>query len=239
MSKRQLLLLSNTKNATQDHLEHATQAIVDMLGTQTQTVLFIPYAQVLSSFTALTALMRQIFQNIGYQLHSIHEATDRLAAIADAKAIFFGGGNTFNLLYHVRAYGLQEPIRARVSEGVPYIGSSAGANIACPTIKTTNDMPIIDPIGLEALNLIPFQINPHFTDAHPAGHQGESRSERIREFIELHPETHVVGLREGSMLRIEGSSIKLLGESGARIFVKGKPAKDYFPRDSVQFLFTR
>jgi dipeptidase E len=236
MLNRHLLLLSNTKNPNQDYLQHAAHLIVETLGRHTTKVLFIPYAQVLSSFSDFATLMRRTFRQMGYQLLSIPEVDDPIAAINDAEAIFVGGGNTFHLLSAIRANGLEGPIRARVSEGVPYIGSSAGANIACPTIMTTNDMPIVDPNGLTALNLIPFQINPHFIDADPFSQGGESRTERIKEFIKLHAGTYVVGLREGSMLKIDGSSIALFGQPGARIFVEGNSPKDYLPGDSVTFL---
>jgi dipeptidase E len=137
---------------------------------------------------------------------------------------------------HLYAAGVIDAIRDRALGGVPYIGWSAGSNVACPTIKTTNDMPIVQPSSFRALGLVPFQINPHYIDAHPEGHQGETREERILEFVEVNAGVHVVGLREGSMLKIEGDSIQLLGPKTARVFVKGSTPKEYSPTDSLQFL---
>jgi dipeptidase E len=127
-------------------------------------------------------------------------------------------------------------LRERVRAGTPYIGWSAGSNIACPTIRTTNDMPVVEPPSLDALNLVRFQINPHYTDAHPTGHQGETREQRLEEFIKVNREVYVVGLREGSMLRIEGPEITLRGGRDARVFKSGQEAKEYAPEDSLEFL---
>ena len=149
------------------------------------------------------------------------------------------GGNTFQLLSRLYQHDLLDAIRSRVNAGTPYIGWSAGSNIACPTIKTTNDMPIVEPPSFDGLALVPFQINPHYLDAHPEGHQGETREERILEFIEVNPDTHVVGLREGSILRIEGGRISLLGEKTARVFIKGAEPKEYGRSDSLDFLLNR
>lgn len=117
------------------------------------------------------------------------------------------------------------------------MGWSAGSNVACPTIRTTNDMPIVEPPSLSALGLVPFQINPHYLDAHPEGHQGETREERLLEFIEANPNLPVVGLREGSILKVAGSSLELLGPKTARVFMKGKDPAEYSPGNSLQFLF--
>src|SRR5204863_2858794 len=167
-----------------------------------------------------------------YELASVHTSDDPCQAMQTAEAIIVGGGYTFHLLHHLYQRGLMETIRARVSAGVPYIGWSAGSNIACPTIKTTNDMPIIEPSSFAALGLVPFQINPHYLDAHPEGHQGETREERLLEFIEVNPAITVVGLREGSMLRIEGTTIRLIGDRPVRIFMHGEEAQEYSPQAS-------
>jgi dipeptidase E len=155
---------------------------------------------------------------MGIGCASVHKATDAREAVANARAIFIGGGNTFRLLKALYDYELLGPIRERVQSGVPYMGSSAGSNVAGPTIKTTNDMPIIEPPSFEALGLVPFQINPHYVDADPnSTHMGETREERILQFLEEN-ETPVIGLREGAMLRIESGSGALKGTSGARLF---------------------
>jgi dipeptidase E len=196
--------------------------------------LFIPYAQVLQSFDSFTATARAGFQRMGYDLTSIHKGVDPQKAVREAEAIVIGGGNTFHLLHHLMENNLLTAIRYKVESGTPFIGWSAGANVACPSIKTTNDMPIIEPRSLNALGLVPFQINPHYVD--DSDPRAETREERLNEFTEINPDVYVVGLREGSMLRVEGSTIKLFGPLGARIFVKGKSPKEYRTEESIEFL---
>jgi dipeptidase E len=158
---------------------------------------------------------------MGYELNSIHLSNDPVRAIAEHDAIFIGGGNTFRLLKTLYEQNLLDQIRERVRAGMPYIGSSAGSNVAAPTIKTTNDMPIVQPPSFAALNLVSFQINPHYLDADPSStHKGETREERIIQFLEENA-TPVVGLREGAMLRIENGHTLLKGSTGARIFRRG------------------
>jgi dipeptidase E len=169
----------------------------------------------------------------------VHREANALSAVNEAEAVAVAGGNTFHLLSHIYKHDLLAAIRSRVIAGAPYIGWSAGSNVACPTIRTTNDMPIVEPPSFDALGLVPFQINPHYLDAHPEGHQGETREERILEFIEANPGLHVVGLREGSILRIEGGRITLLGEKTARVFIKGAEPKEYSHADSLEFLLNR
>ena len=236
MSQKRLLLLSNSKNYGGGYLEHAGIAIKDFLGEQIRTVLFVPFAGVRISFDEFTVMVRERFQEMGYELNSVHETGNPHDAVKSAEAIVVGGGNTFHQLSCLYETDLLETIRARANDGTPYIGWSAGSNVACPTIKTTNDMPVVEPRSFDALGLVPFQINPHYTDAHPPGHSGETRAERIAEFIQVNPNVSVVGLREGSMLRIEGSTIKLLGDKDARIFQKGKEPADYNTEASLHFL---
>ena len=148
-----------------------------------------------------------------------------------------GGGNTFKLLKVIQQNDLVETMRFRVLDGIPYVGWSAGSNLACPTICTTIDMPITEPDSFSAFNLIRFQINPHYLDAHPDGHGGETREERITEFLAMDPDIYVVGLREGSMLRIEGAVIRLIGERSMRVFKHGRVTKEVTPNDDLDFLF--
>jgi len=235
-SEKRLLLLSNSKNYGQGYLDHALPIIKDFLGQSVSRVLFVPYAGVVRPFDDYAAIVRARFQEIGCDLNSVHQATNTKEAVESAEAIIIGGGNTFHLLKGLYENDLLEVIRAQVNRGVPYIGWSAGSNVACPTIKTTNDMPIVEPPSLKALNLIPFQINPHYLDAHPEGHQGETREERLLEFVEANSDTYAIGLREGSILRIEADSIKLLGEKSARVFIKGRKPAELAPSDSLEFL---
>ena len=166
---------------------------------------------------------------MGYDLNSIHQSRDKQQAVRDAEAIFIGGGNTFRLLKSLYDFDLLQLIKQRVQVGMPYIGSSAGSNVAGPTIKTTNDMPIVEPPSFNALGLVNFQINPHYLDPDPGSrHMGETREERILQFLEENDST-VVGLREGAMIRIERGSAILKGTTGARIFRKGEPPVEIQP----------
>jgi dipeptidase E len=239
MQNRRLLLLSNSKNANQGYLEHAEGYLKEFLGTAVRGVLFIPYAGVRVTWQDYAANVRKHFQQMGYELYAIHETGNAEAAVQTAEAIAIGGGNTFHLLRALYENKLLEAIRARVAQGVPYIGWSAGSNVACPTIKTTNDMPIVEPQSFQALGLVPFQLNPHYLDTHPQGHQGETREERLLEFVAANPEVCAVGLREGSLLQIEGAAIKLLGEKTARVFRNGQEIREYGAADSLAFLLAR
>ena len=233
---KKLLLLSNSTNHGQRYLEHAAAPMRDFLGSAVREVLFVPYAGVTFTPDEYTAKVRSHFEGLDYRLISIHQTSDPAAAIAEAEAIAVGGGNTFHLLNLVYENGLIEPIRDRVNAGIPYMGWSAGSNLACPTIRTTNDMPIMQPPSFDALNLIPFQINPHYLDAHPEKHKGETREDRINEFIEVNRDTYVAGLREGSTLAVKGDTIELLGPKSIRIFKHGEQPAEYQPDQSLSFL---
>jgi dipeptidase E len=199
-------------------------------------VLFVPYAGVTVAWGAYARKVGEKYAEVGYELESIHDTSDPETAVKYAEAIAVGGGNTFHLLremYHAR---IIEPIQERVRQGVPYMGWSAGSNMACPTIKTTNDMPIVVPPTFKALDLIPFQINPHYTEAVLPQHQGETRADRIAEFTTANPDITVVGLREGSILRVEDGSLTLQGDNDMRLFRHGQDDVEYSPGDSIDFL---
>jgi dipeptidase E len=215
---RRLLLISNSTLHGSGYLDHAETEIRDFLG-GLKRVLFVPFALFDRDKYAATAYAR--FQKMGYELTSIHTAANPVQAIKETDAMFIGGGNTFRLLKTLYEFDLLDVIRERVEGGMPYIGSSAGSNMACPTIKTTNDMPIVQPPSFNALGLVSFQINPHYLDPDPnSKHMGETREERIFQFLEEN-ETPVVGLREGAMLRIENGETILRGSTGARVFRRG------------------
>lgn len=178
---------------------------------------FVPFAA--HDHDAYVATVKERLGRMGFKVSAIKTAHD----LDDVEAIFVGGGNTFRLLRELYARELLEPIRQRVrKDGIPYIGSSAGTNVATPSIRTTNDMPIVFPPSFEALGLVPFQINPHYLDADPSStHKGETREQRLREYLEEN-DTPVVGLREGSALRVEHGMVTLVGVHPARIFRKGE-----------------
>jgi dipeptidase E len=232
-----LLLLSNTKSPGRAALAHAEDAMKDFLGAGVHSVLFVPYAGVTFAWDDLADLIRPRFEAMGLGFESVHTSAEPAAAVRRAEAVFIGGGNTFQLLRALYDTGLFGAIRERVRDGMPYMGASAGTNVACPTIKTTNDMPVIEPPTFDALGLVPFQINPHYTDARLEGHGGETRDERIAEFLRVNPGVHVVGLREGTMLRVDDSEIALLGDQPARVFYGGRDPVECAAGDSLQFLF--
>jgi len=231
-----LLLISNSTNPGEPYLEYPKQTIKDFLGSEPVRALFIPYAAVTFSFEEYEARVSERFREIGHEIESIHRKNNPLTAVENAHAIVVGGGNTWKLLKMIQDNGLTEPVRRKVLSGTPYIGWSAGSNVACPTIRTTNDMPVVQPHSFDAFRLVPFQINPHYLDANPSGHAGETREQRIMEFIEMNPGVHVVGLREGTMLLIEDNKIKLIGPHNARLFLKGTPAAEAGNQDDLSFL---
>ena len=231
---RRLLLISNSTLHGSGYLDHAESEIRGFLG-DAKRVLFVPYA--LFDRDKYAANARQRFQKMGYELTSVHTAENPVTAVNETDAVFIGGGNTFRLLKALYEFDLIEAIRNRVSNGMPYIGSSAGSNVAAPTIKTTNDMPIVQPPSFNALGLVSFQINPHYLDPDPnSKHMGETREERIVQFLE-ESDTPVVGLREGAMLRIENGETILRGSTGARIFRKGVEPVEISPGARLDHLF--
>lgn len=231
---RRLLLISNSTLHGSGYLDHAETEIRDFLG-DTKHVLFVPFALFDRDKYAATAQAR--FQKMGYELTSIHTAANPVEAVEETEAMFIGGGNTFRLLKTLYEFELLDVIRKRVDSRMPYIGSSAGSNMACPTIRTTNDMPIVQPPSFNALGLVSFQINPHYLDADPnSKHMGETREERIVQFLEEN-ETPVVGLREGAMLRIENGETILKGSTGARVFRKGLEPVEISPETKLDGLF--
>ncbi|MFZ5939659.1 MAG: dipeptidase PepE [Bacteroidota bacterium] len=221
-----LLLISNSTNAGEAYLEYPMPEIRNFLGEKALKAVFIPYAGVSISYDAYYLKVRDRFHSIGQEITSIHQHSDPVAAIGEADVIVTGGGNTFRLISLIREKSLIEPVRKKVLSGTPYIGWSAGSNVACPSIRTTNDMPIVEPDGFGAFNLVPFQINPHYLDSNPDGHAGETREDRINEFLELNREITVIGLREGTMLRVEGRVMRLIGKRKARIFKFGQEAEE-------------
>jgi dipeptidase E len=198
--------------------------------------LFVPYAAVTRTWDQYHEQVATAFERVGCAVDALHRFPNPAAAIAKADAIVVGGGNTWQLARELHARELTKGLRERVTRGAPYVGWSAGANVACPTIQTTNDMPICDPLGFDALGLVPFQINPHYLHGNPPGFKGETREDRINEYLALHPAVWVAGLREGTMLRTEGDSIALIGNSPCRIFHLGQDPRELAPGDDFSFL---
>jgi dipeptidase E len=228
-----LLLLSNSTEHGRGYLDHAMPAIREFLG-PVRRLVFIPFA--LRDREAYTAKVRARFAKEGIDVQGLRPDGEEAPVLHRAEAVFVGGGNTFRLLDTLQRTGLLDALRRRARGGAPYLGASAGTNIAAPTIKTTNDMPIVQPASFDALGLVPFQINPHYVDPDPSSrHMGETREERLREFLEEN-DAAVVGLREGAWLRIEGDGARLGGLRGARIFRRGREPEEVAPGAALDAL---
>lgn len=230
---RRVLLLSNSTQPDRGYLDHAADEIVHHLR-GARSLLFVPYA--LNDRAGYAAKARERFAKFGVRVNSVHDASDPVAAVAQAESLFIGGGNTFRLLDELYAQELIAPIRARVAAGMPYLGASAGSNVACLSLKTTNDMPIVQPRSFDALALVPFNLNPHYLDPDPSSkHMGETREQRIKEFHELNT-APVVGLREGGWLAIGGDRMMLGGFGSARLFRRGEPPVEHAIGADLSFL---
>jgi dipeptidase E len=234
---KRLLLISNSTNAGEPYLGWPRPYISSFMeGTGVKDILFIPYAgvnlateSVEKSYDIYEERVQGVFKELGYGIYSIHHEKDPVDAVRKARAIAVGGGNTFHLVYMLHRRNLVEVIRERVLEGIPYMGWSAGANVACPSLRTTNDMPIIQPESFRTFNLVPFQINPHYLDANPEGHGGETRQQRIEEFLAVNRDVTVVGLREATLIQVEGSHYELKGSRPMRIFRYGAEPEELTP----------
>jgi len=232
---RTLLLISNSTLYGSGFLDHAETEIRSFLSNGAR-VAFVPFA--LQDHDGYAAKVSDRLGQMGYAVNSIHQAANKRELLSQADAIFIGGGNTFRLLKSLYDFELLDLIRDRVDDGMLYMGSSAGSNVAGPTIRTTNDMPIVEPPSFEALRLVTFQINPHYLDPDPnSKHMGETREERILQFLEDN-ETPVVGLREGAMLRVEKGTSTLKGSTGARIFRRGQTPVEVEPGTVIDELFS-
>jgi dipeptidase E len=221
-----LLLISTSTVYGTGYLDHAEQEIRETLGDSCRLI-FIPYALADRAAYAQKATSR--FADMGFECQPMDEYSNAAGALDEADAIFVGGGNTFRLLKTLHELGLIEAIRRRVQQGMIYVGASAGTNVACPTIRTTNDMPIVEPPTLSALNLFPYQINPHYVDAdRDSRHMGETREERLLQYLEEN-KGPVIGLREGAMLSVRGERILLKGLRGARVFRRDRPPEELVP----------
>ena len=229
-SAQRILLVSSSTVYGRGYLDHVEQQIEAFLG-EAKRILFFPYA--LYDLDGYAAQAKARFGVMGYSLESVHRAANPRKAVENADAFFVGGGNTFRLLKALQDVDLLDAIGRKVESGAPYIGSSAGSNVAGPTIKTTKDMPIVQPRSFDSLGLVRFQISPHFQDPDPnSRHMGETQEERILQFLEEN-ETPVVGIREGAWLICENGAVTLRGEAGARIFRRGKLPVEAKPGDNI------
>lgn len=231
---RNLLLISSSRVHGSGFLEHCRDAIAEHM-TGVDRILFVPYA--LADHDQYAGIVAEALKPIGIAVESIHDSASPIDAVHEAEGIFIGGGNSFRLLKTLNDLNLMDPIRDAVQgRGVPYMGTSAGSNVACPTIRTSNDMPIVEPPSFDALGFISFQINPHFLDADPnSTHKGETREQRLAEYLEEN-ETPVVGLREGSWLKIVDDQCQLCGTTGMKFFQRGSEPMEVAAGDLSQLL---
>lgn len=237
-----LLLISNSTNYKEPYLGWCQPLLSEFLENSADEILFVPYAGVdvggkvyPDSYDSYTARVRTVFEKFGKKVVSVHETPDPVKAVNNAKQIMVGGGNTFHLVAELHRNKLIEPVRRKVMEGTPYIGWSAGSNVACPTLCTTNDMPIVMPESFKCFDLVPFQINPHYIDPYPQEindairHGGETRQVRINEFLAINQEVTVVGLRESTALWVENERITLKGVRNMIVLRYGEEAVEIEP----------
>ncbi|TQV71665.1 dipeptidase PepE [Aliikangiella marina] len=231
-----LLLLSSSRAGNTGYLAHANHLIKSHLNNEIEQLLFIPFAGVTVSYDQYAANVGGYFSQLGCHLTSIHNYKDQRVAIEEAQAIVVGGGNTFCLLESLYRLDLLMAIKQKISDNTPYIGWSAGSNICGPSIKTTNDMPIIQPPSFDALGVLPFQINPHYFDGSPPGHNGETREQRIAEFLVKNSSTKVIGLPEGSALERTQQQLTLVGENTAFLFSHKMGRQKIQPNTDLSYL---
>ena len=230
-----LLLISNSTNAGEAYLQYPIGQISSFLE-GVKEIAFVPYAAVTFSYAEYEEKVQARFDEIGIKVRSVHRAKDPRKMIREAEAICVGGGNTFALTKKMQEQGLIQAIRSKIAKGTPYVGWSAGSNVTCPTICTTNDMPIVQPESFKAIGAVKFQINPHYLDANPEGHAGETREQRILEYIKANPRRWVVGLREGCMLKYVDGKLELIGSRPMRIFKYGVETFEVNSGDDLSFL---
>ncbi len=231
----ELLLLSNSRLPGHGFLEHAEGAVRDFFGAR-KRIAFVPYAGVTITWDQYTQLVRDRLGELGLDVTSVHEAADPVAAVREADAVAVGGGNTFHLVKTMQETGVMTAVGEKVRAGAPFMGWSAGSNVACPRLSTTNDMPIVEPASHECLGLVTFQINPHYTNAKPEGHGGESRNDRIAEFLVANPGVVVAGLPEGTWLHRNGGRLTHEGTRDLTLFVSGSEPNTVKPGADVSYL---
>lgn len=228
--KVRLLLLSNSSLPGQNYLDFAVKPIAGFLK-EKKNILFFPFAAVTFSYEEYLKKVNEALNPLNLNVKSAHEFSNPEEGLDFAEAVMVGGGNTFELLRSLRQGGWLEKMKERCLKGLPYVGWSAGSNMACPTICTTNDMPITDPGSLNALRLIPFQINPHYTNASPPGHMGETRNQRLEEFITRNPEMNVLAIPEGTFLQVTEGTVQYFGEKEA-VYLRNGKDKSTHPQGS-------
>lgn len=217
---KNLLLISNSTMRGEAYLGWCKDMVADFCRRHNvKRVLFVPYAGVSlaegglkASYNAYEEKVKKVYAEFGVRLTSVHHAADPVKAVYEAECVAVGGGNTFHLVRELHRQGLMQAISRRAKAGMPYMGWSAGSNVAGPTLCTTNDMPIVEPPSFECMGLVPFQINPHYTDFFDLKHGGETRDDRLKEYIMVNPNATVVAIREATALLVEDGKLSLVGK---------------------------
>jgi len=243
---RKLLLISNSTNRGEAYLDWPKSQISEFLTRHgVKKVLFVPFAGVSlspdgleASYNAYETKVKAVFNALGFELSSIHHEVDPVAAVEAAECVAVGGGNTFHLVKELHRQKLMDAISKRAMGGMPYMGWSAGSNVAGPTLCTTNDMPIVEPESFRCMNLVPFQINPHYTDFFDPKHGGETRDDRLKEYIMVNPNMYVAGIREATSLLLENGKLSLIGRPNKMKVFKEKieNTKEYDLGEDINFL---
>ncbi|MEP7111501.1 MAG: dipeptidase PepE [Ferruginibacter sp.] len=231
MSGNRLLAFSSSRVGNGGYLETLAPVIKEFIGSKVLNIAFIPFASVSKDYYEYLAIVKKSLEGLPCSIEAVMPGNAK-EIIEKAGVIMVGGGNTFKLLHDIYELNLLDFIRDKVNKGTPYIGWSAGSNITGPTIGTTNDMPVIEPKSFNALGLLPFQINPHYTNFNPQGHNGETRDQRLEEFIRLNPGLPIVGLPEGTALKLENGLLTYLGPLQGVLFYAG-PDEDKIVRKEI------
>ncbi|MBQ7984503.1 MAG: dipeptidase PepE [Bacteroidales bacterium] len=238
MDGRNLLLISNSTNAGEKYLDWCKTMIEDFCKeNNVKEVLFVPYAGFAQGYDVYEQKVAAVYQTFGVKIKSIHREQYPVKAVMQAQCIAVGGGNTFYLVKQMQMTGIMNAIREKVLDSTPYMGWSAGSNVAGLSLKTTNDMPIAEPESFDTMALVPFQINPHYTDFVDPKHGGETRDDRINEFIAANQNTYVAAIREATALRLKDGKLSLTGrDNKMKVFHYGMPVKEYGLNDDINFL---
>lgn len=233
-----ILAYSSSRSGNSGYLEPALPGIESLLGEKSLNIAFIPFALATEDYDGYTTNVKEAMSHLPHKIETVLPGSAN-AAIQKADVIMVGGGNTFKLLHDLYETGILEMIRGKIIMGIPYIGWSAGSNILSPGIFTTNDMPILQPKSFKALDLLPFQVNPHYNNELPAGHRGETRDQRLEEFLRLNPGEEVIGLPEGSGLLLQDGIIQLVGEKEAVHFSirQGEICRQVLNNESLNKMF--
>ena len=238
MDKRNLLLISNSTNAGEKYLDWCKSMIEEFCKeNNVNDVLFVPYAGFAQGYDVYEKKVADVYKTFGVNVRSIHKEANPVSAVINAQAIAVGGGNTFYLVKQMQCLGVMQAIKEKAMSGTPYMGWSAGSNVAGLSLKTTNDMPIVEPESFEVMGLVPFQINPHYTDFVDPKHGGETRDDRINEFIAANQNTYVAAIREATALRLKNGNLSLVGrDNKMKVFHYGIATKEYTLQDDINFL---